>query len=57
MKPGVHFLGDGPDLTQPGTGQPLWDAIMLNKLRKTLVVCTACHDVIHAQRQPTPLTQ
>jgi hypothetical protein len=53
----VHHIAKLADLTQPGTGQPLWAAIMSNKRRKTLVVCTACHDVIHTRRQPAPLTQ
>ena len=25
-----------------------WAVLMATKRRKTLVVCTACHDVIHA---------
>jgi AI2M/AI1M-like HNH endonuclease len=30
------------------TVYPAWATLMATKQRKTLVVCTACHDVIHA---------
>ena len=36
------------DLAPPGPTQPAWDHLMVKRRRKTLVVCTACHDVIHA---------
>jgi hypothetical protein len=29
------------------SGQPEWAAVMATKRRKTLMVCAACHDVIH----------
>jgi hypothetical protein len=40
----VHHVARLADLTRPGTGQPLWDAIMSDRRRKTLVVCATCHD-------------
>lgn len=52
----VHHVRKLADLGQPGPLQPLWAKAMANRRRKTLVVCTSCHDQAH--RQPvTPLTQ
>ena len=31
-----------------GPGQPAWAALMARKRRKTLIVCAACHEYIHA---------
>jgi hypothetical protein len=33
---------------EPGPGQPAWTALMARMRRKTLIVCSACHDWIHA---------
>jgi group II intron reverse transcriptase/maturase len=44
----VHQVRKLASLGEPGSGQPPWAAFMATKRRKTLVVCTACHDVIHA---------
>jgi hypothetical protein len=44
----VHQVRKLASLGPPGSGQPAWAALMAAKRRKTLVVCTACHDVIHA---------
>ena len=44
----VHQVRKLSSLGQTGPGQPPWAALMATKRRKTLVVCTACHDVIHA---------
>ena len=33
---------------RPGPAQPAWAALMAKMRRKTLVVCAACHDDIHA---------
>jgi group II intron reverse transcriptase/maturase len=48
----VHQVARLADLGQPGSGQPLWAALMAQKRRKTLVVCASCHEHIHA----TPVT-
>jgi len=43
----VHQVRKLANLDKPGTGQPVWAALMARKRRKTLVVCHACHDTIH----------
>ena len=43
----VHQVRKLASLGEPGSGQPPWAALMATKRRKTLVVCAACHDVIH----------
>ena len=48
----VHHIPKLADLTRPGRPQPAWAQLMVKRRRKTLVVCQACHDTIHA-RQPT----
>ena len=40
--PGLKALG------KPGPGQPAWAVLMAKRRRKTLVVCQACHELIHA---------
>jgi group II intron reverse transcriptase/maturase len=52
----VHHVATLADLAHPGPGQPAWATVMAAKRRKTLVVCTPCHDHIHAQRPPTATT-
>ncbi|MGH3407751.1 MAG: hypothetical protein ACRDRJ_35405 [Streptosporangiaceae bacterium] len=32
-----------------GPGQPAWAALMAKMRRKTLIVCAACHNLIHAE--------
>jgi len=44
----VHQVRKLASLGEPGSGQPAWATLMATKRRKTLVVCAACHDVIHA---------
>jgi group II intron reverse transcriptase/maturase len=44
----VHQVTGLKELGRPGTGQPAWAALMARMRRKTLVVCAACHDWIHA---------
>ena len=44
----VHQVTGLKALGQPGPGQPAWAALMTKMRRKTLVVCAACHDLIHA---------
>ena len=49
----AHQVARLADLGKPGPGQPAWAALMAKMRRKTLIVCTACHDHIHT----TPVTQ
>jgi group II intron reverse transcriptase/maturase len=44
----VHQVAALADLGRPGPGQPAWAALMTRMRRKTLIVCTACHEHIHA---------
>jgi hypothetical protein len=44
----VHQVAGLKELGQPGPGQPAWAALMARMRRKTLVVCSPCHDWIHA---------
>jgi group II intron reverse transcriptase/maturase len=44
----VHQVARLGQLGKPGPGQPAWAALMAKMRRKTLIVCAACHDHIHA---------
>jgi group II intron reverse transcriptase/maturase len=44
----VHQVTGLKALGEPGRGQPAWAALMAKLRRKTLIVCAACHDWIHA---------
>jgi group II intron reverse transcriptase/maturase len=44
----VHQVAALNQLGRPGPGQPAWAALMTKMRRKTLIVCAACHDHIHA---------
>jgi group II intron reverse transcriptase/maturase len=44
----VHQVAGLAQLGRPGPGQPAWAALMARMRRKTLIVCPACHDYIHA---------
>ena len=44
----VHQVAGLKHLGKPGLGQPARAALMARMRRKTLVVCAACHDWIHA---------
>ncbi len=44
----VHQVTSLKELGKPGPGQPAWAALMAKMRRKTLIVCAACHDWIHA---------
>jgi hypothetical protein len=44
----VHQATGLKQLGQPGPGQPAWATLMARMRRKTLIVCAACHDWIHA---------
>jgi group II intron reverse transcriptase/maturase len=43
----VHQVRKLASLGKPGPDQPIWAAVMATMRRKTLMVCVACHDVIH----------
>jgi len=44
----VHQVAGLASLGKPGPGQPAWAVLMARMRRKTLVVCAACHEYIHA---------
>jgi group II intron reverse transcriptase/maturase len=44
----VHQVAKLTELGRKGSGQPAWAALMTKMRRKTLVVCAACHEWIHA---------
>jgi group II intron reverse transcriptase/maturase len=44
----VHQVAKLASLGKPGPGQPAWAALMAHMRRKTLIVCAACHEYIHA---------
>jgi hypothetical protein len=44
----VHQVAGLRHLGKPGPGQPAWAALMARMRRKTLIVCAACHEHIHA---------
>jgi group II intron reverse transcriptase/maturase len=44
----VHQVTGLKQLGDPGPGQPAWAALMARMRRKTLIICAACHDYIHA---------
>jgi group II intron reverse transcriptase/maturase len=49
----VHHVRKLADLTKPGQAErPWWVQVMAARHRKTLVVCRACHQTIHAGRSP-----
>jgi hypothetical protein len=45
----VHQVTGLKKLGEPGPGQPAWAALMARMRRKTLIVCAACHELIHAK--------
>ena len=44
----AHQVARLADLSRTGPGQPARAALMAKIRRKTLIVCTACHEWIHA---------
>jgi hypothetical protein len=44
----VHHVASLARLGKPGPGQLAWAALMAKMRRKTLTVCAASHDHIHA---------
>jgi group II intron reverse transcriptase/maturase len=53
----VHHVGKLAHLRKPGEPQPPWAQLMTRMRRKTLVVCPACHNVIHGRRPTATPTQ
>jgi hypothetical protein len=47
----VHQVSKLSDLVAPGRPQPMWAQLMARMRRKTLMMCSSCHDGIH-NRQP-----
>ena len=52
----MHHVRKLADLGQPGPSQPAWAKVMAKRRRKTLAVCEACHQAIHAETLPALLT-
>jgi len=52
----VHHVRKLANLSRPGQPQPQWAQLMTKRRRKSLVVCSDCHDRIHGQ-PATPITQ
>jgi hypothetical protein len=44
----AHQVASLRELGMPGPERPAWASLMARKRRKTLIVCAACHDWIHA---------
>ncbi|RSS32423.1 maturase [Streptomyces sp. WAC05858] len=51
----VHHVRKLADVNRPGQPRrPVWVKLMAMRRRKTLVVCRACHEAIHAGRATSP---
>ncbi|MFI5775445.1 hypothetical protein ACIA74_45200 [Streptomyces sp. NPDC051658] len=53
----VHQVRKLADLTESGRPQPPWAQHMAKKRRKTLVVCTCCHEAIHSGQPIAQFTE
>jgi hypothetical protein len=54
----VHHIRKLADLDKPGQPErPTWMTLMAKRHRKTLVVCHACHTIIHTGQPPATPTQ
>jgi hypothetical protein len=53
----VHQVRKLADLIKPGRPQPAWAHLMATMRRKTLVVCSTCHQAIHAGQATTTSTE
>jgi group II intron reverse transcriptase/maturase len=51
----VHQVRKLADLATSGRPQPAWAQLMAKMRRKTLVVCTGCHQAVHA-KQPAAIS-
>jgi group II intron reverse transcriptase/maturase len=49
----VHQVRKLADLTAQGMSQPAWAELMAKMRRKTLIMCAACHEIIHAGKAAT----
>ena len=52
----VHQVRKLADLTRPGRPQPAWAKLMAQMRRKTFIVCTPCHQAIHASNRTAVTT-
>ena len=52
----AHHIRKLAHLGKPGQQRPAWADLMAGKQRKTLIVCTPCHQAIHGQK-PATLTE
>jgi hypothetical protein len=52
----VHQVRNLAELARPGRPQPEWAKLMARMRRKTLIVCTTCHQAIHQGQPATQLT-
>ena len=50
----AHHVGKLAHLSKPGKEQPAWARLMAGNRRKTLIVCTPCHQAIHGRKPATP---
>jgi hypothetical protein len=51
----IHHVRKLADLNRPGRpDRPAWVHLMAKRRRKTLVICRACHEDIHAGRANAP---
>ncbi|MFE3785351.1 RNA-directed DNA polymerase [Amycolatopsis sp. NPDC059090] len=53
----VHHIAKLAQLTDSGRPQPARAQAMAKRRRKTLVVCTVCHDAIHHRQPATTATE
>ena len=53
----IHQVPKLADLTRTGQPQPAWAQLIAERQRKTLIVCSACHDTVHARQPATTTTQ
>jgi group II intron reverse transcriptase/maturase len=52
----VHQVRKLAEMEPPDPNQPAWATVMTRRRRKTLIVCAACHDHIHAGQPTANLT-
>jgi group II intron reverse transcriptase/maturase len=52
----VHQARALADLVKPGQPQPAWAHLMATMRRKTLVICTPCHQAIHGGHPAAAIT-
>jgi hypothetical protein len=52
----VHHIRALADLAHAGWPPSDWTRVMLDRRRKTVVACDACHDRIHEAQAAKPFT-